>query len=85
MSRKIYVKENNLVKIKNAMASENTSHSTFMSEDKPPYEKDEFTIDPEGGANDNFHIGENIETEVEANEVSLDSFKKRTCSKDLGW
>jgi len=58
MQRKVYIKENNLVKLKNAMASENTSHSTFMSEDKPPYEKDKFTINPEGGANDNFHIGD---------------------------
>jgi len=58
MSKRIYVKENNLIKIKNAMASENTSHSTFMPEDKPPYEKDEFEISGEGSNNDFFHINE---------------------------
>lgn len=58
MSKKIYVKENNLIKIKNAMASENTSHSTFMSEDKPPYEKDDFEISGEGSNNDFFHVNE---------------------------
>ena len=44
--------------IKNAMASNNVSHSTFMSEDKPPYEDDEFEIGGEGGNNDFFHINE---------------------------
>ena len=77
MSRKIYIGEDNLINLKNAMAGKNIGHSTFMQEDKPPYEKDEFTINPEGGANDNFHVNENIENEVEANEVSLDSFKKQ--------
>lgn len=58
MSRKIYVREDNLVNLKNAVVGNNTNHSTFMQEDKPPYEKDEFTINPEGGANDNFHVNE---------------------------
>ena len=58
MSRKIYIGEDNLINLKNAMAGKNIGHSTFMQEDKPPYERDEFTINPEGGANDNFHIGD---------------------------
>ena len=78
MLRKVYIKENNLVKLKNAMASENTSHSTFMSEDKPPYEKDEFTINPEGGANDNFHISEDATQDAinMALELKPDRFKR---------
>ncbi len=78
MRRKVYIKENNLVKLKNAMASENTSHSTFMSEDKPPYEKDEFTINPEGGANDNFHISEDASQDAIniALELKPDRFKR---------
>jgi hypothetical protein len=44
MSRKIYIGEDNLINLKNAMAGKNIGHSTFMQEDKPPYEKDEFTI-----------------------------------------
>lgn len=63
MSRKIYIGEDNLINLKNAMAGKNIGHSTFMQEDKPPYEKDEFTINPEGGANDNFHVNENISKE----------------------
>ena len=141
MKKTVYIEENNLVNIKNAMADNNVSHSnsagipdemlsfllknkpsissrwavvfgsffkyfekksyardyySFLSrgnrgkvkfidldkfslfeENKPPYEKDEYTIGGEGGNNDFFHIGENIETEVESNEVNLDSFKKR--------
>ena len=141
MKKTIYIGENSLIKIKDAMADNNASHSnyagipdemlsfllknkpsissrwavvfgsffkyfekkcyardyySFLSrgnrgkvkfidldkfslyeENKPPYEKDEYTIGGEGGNNNFFHIGENIETEVEANEVNLDSFKKR--------
>lgn len=58
MSKKIYIGENNLINIKNAMAGKNISHSTFMSEDKPPYEKDEYEIGGEGGNNDFFHVNE---------------------------
>lgn len=65
MSKKVYVKENNLIKIKDAMASENTSHSTFMSEDKPPYEKDEFEIGGEGSNNDFFHINESTHADLD--------------------
>ena len=64
MSRKIYIGEDNLINLKNAMAGKNIGHSTFMQEDKPPYEKDEFTINPEGGANDNFHVNENASKEL---------------------
>ena len=64
MSRKVYVREDNLISLKNAMAGKNIGHSTFMQEDKPPYEKDEFTINPEGGANDNFHVNEDASKEL---------------------
>ena len=76
MSKKVYIGESNLMDIKNAMANIIASHSTFMREDTPPYEEDEFEIGGEGGNNDFFHIAENIEAEVEASEVKLDSFKK---------
>jgi hypothetical protein len=58
MSKKIYIGEDNLINIKNAMTGKNISHSTFMSEDKPPYEKDEYEIGGEGGNNDFFHVNE---------------------------
>lgn len=59
MKKTVYIGENNLVKIKNAMAGESISHSAFMREDKPPYEKDEYEIGGEGSNNDFFHINEN--------------------------
>lgn len=59
MSRKVYVREDNLINLKNAMVGNNTNHSTFMQEDKPPYEKDEYEISGEGGNNDFFHVNEN--------------------------
>ena len=58
MSKKVYIKENNLLNIKSAMAGKNIGHGTFVSEDKPPYEEDEFEIGAEGGNNDFFHINE---------------------------
>ena len=64
MSKKVYIEENNLVKLKDAMVGKNTSHSTFMSEDKPPYEKDEYEIGGEGGNNDFFHVNENAYQEL---------------------
>ena len=64
MSKKIYIGEDNLINIKNAMAGKNTSHSTFMPEDKPPYEKDEYEIGGEGGNNDFFHVNENAYQEL---------------------
>ena len=39
MKKTVYIEEKKLVKIKNAMAGDNVSHSAFMHEDKPPYEK----------------------------------------------
>jgi hypothetical protein len=77
MSKIVYIGENGLINIKSAMAGDDVSHSTFVREDKPPYEQDEFKIEGEGGNNDFFHVNENIEAEVEASEVNLDSFKKR--------
>ena len=75
MSRKIYIGEDNLINLKNAMAGKNIGHSTFMQEDKPPYEKDEFTINPEGGANDNFHVNENISKEFIKTAIKYKFFK----------
>ena len=58
MNKKVYIEEDKLMKLKNAMASNSTSHSAFMSEDRPPYEEDEFEIGGEGGNNDFFHVNE---------------------------
>lgn len=55
----------------------NINHNGVLSEDTPLAEKDKYEIGGEGGNNDYFHItSENVETEVEASEVKLDSFKK---------
>lgn len=64
MSKKVYIGESNLMDIKNAMASNNVSHSTFMSENTPPYEKDEFEIGGEGGNNDFFHVNEELSQDL---------------------
>ena len=64
MPKKVYIGERNLMDIKNAMASNNVSHSTFMSENTPPYEKDEFEIGGEGGNNDFFHINEELSQDL---------------------
>ena len=61
MCKKVYIGEDKLLEMKHAMVGNNTSHSTFMSEDKPPYELDEFEIDGEGGNNDFFHVHVNEE------------------------
>ena len=63
MKKKVYIGENKLTKIKNAMAGDNVSHSTFVHEDKPPYEEDEYEIGGEGGNNDFFHINEILSNE----------------------
>lgn len=77
--KKIFVSEESLLKLKNTvMVSENnTNHDGVLCNDKPLAERDKYEIGGEGGNNDYFHItSENIESEVEASEVSLDSFKK---------
>ena len=58
MPKKVYIEENNLMKIKRFMTGENTSHKSFVADNKPPYEKDEYEIGGEGGNNDFFHINE---------------------------
>lgn len=58
MHKKVYIEENNLMKIKRFMTGENTSHKSFIVDKKPPYEKDEYEIGGEGGNNDFFHVNE---------------------------
>ena len=58
MKKKVYIGENSLIKIKSDMANNNASHSIFMFENEPPYEKDEYEIGSEGGNNDFFHVNE---------------------------
>lgn len=54
MPKKIFIGESDLLKIKNAMAGNNISHSNSIVEnDVPPYEADEFEI---GGEGNFFHI-----------------------------
>lgn len=64
MSKKVYIGEKKLLNIKNAMADSNVSHSTFVHEDKPPYEKDEYEIGGEGGNNDFFHVNNKSINEI---------------------
>lgn len=71
MAKKVYIGENDLMKIKSSMAGNNVSHRTFVSEDKPPYEEDEFEIGAEGGNNDFFHINESRLTHIDLSEVGL--------------
>ena len=65
MRKTVYIEESNLMKIKNAMAGDNVSHSTFVHEDKPPYEEDEYEIGGEGGNNDFFHINESAHADLD--------------------
>ena len=60
MPKKIYIGENDLLKIKNAMAGNTTCHgNSIVEKNEPPYEADEYEIGGEGGNNDFFHINEN--------------------------
>lgn len=59
MPKKVYIEENNLMKIKRFMTGENTSHKSFIVDNKQPYEKNEYEIGGEGGNNDFFHVNEN--------------------------
>ena len=58
MPKKVYIEENNLMKIKRFMTGENTSHKSFVADNKPSCEKDEYEIGGEGSNNDFFHINE---------------------------
>lgn len=72
MRKTVYIVENKLVDLKNAMTSNNTGHSIFMSEDVPPYEADEFEVCGEGGNNDFFHINKKKKlAEIEQNVINL--------------
>ena len=51
--------------LKSSMAGENVGHRTFVSEDKPPYEKDEFEIGAEGDNNDFFHVNESAHADLD--------------------
>jgi len=58
MCKKVYIGEDKLIKMKHAMVGNDTNHRTFMYEDTPPYEEDEFEISGEGGNNGFFHVNE---------------------------
>lgn len=51
--------------LKSSMTGENVGHRTFVSEDKPPYEKDEFEIGAEGDNNDFFHVNESAHADLD--------------------
>ena len=65
MSKKIYIGENDLIKIKRFMTGRKTGHKPFIAENEPPYEKDEFEIGGEGGNNDYFHINESAHADLD--------------------
>lgn len=65
MHKKVYIEENNLMKIKRFMTGENTSHKSFVDNSEPTYEKDEYTIGGEGSNNDFFHINESRHADLD--------------------
>lgn len=65
MSKKIYIGENDLIKIKRFMTGRKTGHKPFIAENEPPYEEDEFEIGGEGGNNDYFHINESAHADLD--------------------
>lgn len=72
MPKKIFIGESDLLKIKDAMAGNNISHSNSIVEnDVPPYEADEFEIGGEGGNNDFFHINKKRQL-TESSRADLD-------------
>lgn len=71
MPKKVYIEENNLMKIKRFMTGENTSHKSFVADNKPSYEKDEYEIGGEGSNNDFFHINEIKEVPQELINLAL--------------
>ena len=78
MPKKIFIGESDLLKIKNAMAGNNISHSNSIVEnDVPPYEADEFEIGGEGGNNDFFHI-----EKVKVNENTFEKWFGNSVLKD---
>ena len=86
--KKVHISESGLMKLRESVGS-NAAHETSFV--KSPSELDTFYISPEGGANDNFHITneeveeENLESEVEASEVKLDSFKTNSSLAPKVW
>ena len=90
MSKKIYIGENDLIKIKRFMTGRKTGHKPFIAENEPPYEKDEFEIGGEGGNNDYFHINENTNKKpkniiTESQESKSIAAAKKLVSQRLGY
>ncbi len=70
MRKIVYIGENKLINIKNTVVGNNASHSAFVHENKPQYEKDEYEIGGEGGNNDFFHINESNFNSSEVGKVN---------------